>query len=95
MTNSLKIPIWGREFSLPIVFERYKEESVTAEQTNAVEVFVSHLDWVEKAKQQVESYCKEYVEEDDKNQKKDNIFSYIKPEMVFVKHFMHTFVIRH
>ena len=54
------------------------------EQTHAAEAFASHLDWVEKAKQQVESYCKEDVEEDDRNQKKDNIFSYIKPETVFV-----------
>ena len=51
-----------------------------------MEDFESHLEWLQKARKQVEIYCKRDVEADDKNYKKDNIFSYIKPEYLFVKH---------
>ena len=42
-------------------------------------------EWVDKAKKYVEEYCREDVEHDDENQKKDNIFSYVKPVDIFVK----------
>ncbi len=85
MTESLKTTIWGREFSLPVVYDCYEGETVLPIQIKALDAFISHLDWIEKAKKEVEAYCKECVDEDDENQKKDNIFSYIKPETIFVK----------
>ena len=85
MTESLQINIWGRMFTLPVIYDCYEGESVTSVQIDALEGFFSHLDWIEKSKNQVEEYCKERVADDDENQKKDNIFSYIKPETVFVK----------
>jgi len=40
---------------------------------------------IEKSKAKVEAYCREKVLEDDENEKKDNVFSYVKPEYLFVK----------
>ena len=85
MTNFQKMTIWGRQFSLPIIYDCYQGETVTEAQTDALKVFISHLEWIEMSKKQVESYCKDQVCEDDENQKKDNIFSYIKPDSIFVK----------
>ena len=55
------------------------------EQVKAVENFTQHLEWVEMSKAKVEEYCKDDVMGDDENQKKDNVFSYIKPETLFVE----------
>lgn len=89
MTESMKIFIWGREHSLPIVYDCYEGESVSQEQIDSLRVFIGHSDWIDKAKIRVEAYCRECVDEDDKNQKKDNIFSYIKPESIFIKRDKH------
>lgn len=86
MTDELELTIWGRDFTLPIAYECYDGETITAEQRKAAEAFASRPDRIEAAKSKVESYCKEAVMEDADNQKKDNIFSYIKPERLFVKH---------
>lgn len=85
MIESLKISIWGRESSLPIEYDCYEGETVTTEQINAVSHFSDHTEWIEDAKNHVEAFCKDQVMEDVENDKKDNIFSYIKPECIFVK----------
>ena len=85
MTNSIEASIWGRLLTLPIIFDCYEGESITIDQTDALEIFKSHLDWVEKSKEQVEAYCHECVAEDEENQKKGNIFSYVMPESIFIK----------
>lgn len=86
MIDEINLMIWGREFTLPIAYECYDSETITAEQQKAAEIFASRPDRIEAAKSKVEKYCKEAVMEDVENQKKDNIFSYIKPERLFVKH---------
>ena len=85
LTSSQTITIWGRSLTIPILYDCYAGESVTPEQINTIKHLFSHTDWIETAKKQVELYCRECVDEDDENQKKDNIFSYIKPESFFVK----------
>ena len=85
MTKPLKLEIWGRDFSLPVEYDCYEGEEVTKEQIQALKNFKFHTEWIEQSKSIVENYCKEQVIEDDDNNKKDNIFSYIKPECVFVK----------
>ncbi|MCM1054552.1 MAG: hypothetical protein NC394_03420 [Bacteroides sp.] len=85
MIESLEINIWGREFSLPIEYDCYEGETVTEEQINAVSHFSAHLEWIANSKGCVETFCKEQVMKDEKNSKKNNIFSYIKPERIFVK----------
>ena len=85
MTKSINIEIWEREFSLDVEFDCYSDESVTQNQIDAFERFCNHPKWIDKAKKNVESFCKKAVENDDQNQKKDNIFSYVKPVGIFVK----------
>lgn len=85
MINELKMNIWGRDFSLEIIYDCYGDESVTPNQIRAIDRFAKHPEWVEKSKETVEGYCHKQVAADETNEKKDNIFSYIKPEMLFVK----------
>lgn len=86
MINEISIIIWGREFILPVEYRCYDDEPASKEQQNAVNVLRSHPEWVEHAKNVVEKYCRELVIEDEDNGKKNNIFSYVKPEYLFVKH---------
>lgn len=85
MTKTLKITIWGRDFVLPVEFEYYDEEVETTEQIDALKKFDLHPEWITGAKRFVEKFCFEKVRDDEENLKKDNIFSYVKPEYVFVK----------
>lgn len=85
MTETLKLIVWDREFTLPIEYDCYKGEKVTNEQKASVKTFAGHKDWIDASKPKVEEYCREQVLGDDENQKKDNIFSYIKPDYLFVK----------
>ena len=86
MIDSIELVIWDRNFSLPIEYNCYEGEVITTEQNDALMNFISHKDWIENAKRVVEVYCKEDVITDEGNLKKDNIFSYVKPECIFVKH---------
>lgn len=85
MTKTMQIMIWDREFSLPVEYDCYDGEKVTKEQKASLKAFSTHPDWIDNSKQHVEDYCKEQVLEDEENQKKDNIFSYVKPHYLLVK----------
>lgn len=85
MIKMLNIEIWGRKFSLNVEYDCYAGEKITSEQIEAVERLRNNILWLNKAKEDAVKYCKTEVEGDDANQKKDNIFSYIKPEAIFVK----------
>lgn len=85
MIESLEVSIWGRSFKLPVEYDCYEDEEVTKAQIQAIKRFKSHTEWIERSKSVVEDYCREQVMSDDENAKKDNIFSYLKPECLFVK----------
>ena len=85
LINYVEIDIWGRTFSLPVEYDCYAGESVTNEQIVALKQFVEQPKWIEVAKAIVEDYCRNHVMEDIDNNKKSNIFSYVKPEYLFVK----------
>ena len=85
MINTLELEIWGRKFTLPVKYDCYKGEEITDKQEQAVADFRTRNDLIEKSKSKVEEYCKAQVAEDEENEKKDNIFSYVKPEYLFVK----------
>lgn len=85
MIKSLNIEIWEREFSLPVEYDCYEDETVTDMQIRAAESFLAHPNWIANAKKQVEQFCSKQVQDDSENSKKNNIFSYIKPEYLFVK----------
>lgn len=86
MIDKLSLSIWGRVFELPVNYNCYEGETVTEEQIQLINKFIEHSEWIKKSKDIVEDYCKQQVLDDKENQKKDNIFSYIKPMSVFVKH---------
>ena len=85
MIDTIKTVIWGREFTLNVEYDCYEDEEVTDDQTKAVERFQKRKRMIEKAKTKVEAYCRQQVMEDEENEKKDNVFSYIKPDYLFVK----------
>ncbi len=79
------LTIWGREFELEINYECHSDEEIAPNQYEAFEHFVSNPEWIDKAKPLVEEYSKEKLLSDETNTKKDNIFSYVIPEYVFVR----------
>lgn len=85
MIDKIQLSIWGREFTLPIVYECYSGETILKSQVESAKEFVKHVDIINSAKKLVEEYSKSQVESDETNTKKDNIFSYIKPECFYVK----------
>ncbi|MBR5041081.1 MAG: hypothetical protein IKX68_08175 [Clostridiales bacterium] len=85
MIETIETEIWGRSFILPVVYDCYAGEKVTQTQMDMMNVFAHHLDWIDDSKFQVEDYCREDVLSDDENDKKDNVFSYLKPDCIFVK----------
>lgn len=85
MINSLECTIWGREFFLPIDFDCFDDEEPYNAQKNSLEKFLANIQWISESKQLLENFCRDKVLEDDTNEKKDDIFSYIKPDYVFVK----------
>ncbi len=70
---------------MTVEYDCYSGESVTKEQEMALKEFSLHPEWIANAKNALEDYCKERVSEDDENSKKDNVFSYIKPDYLFIK----------
>ncbi len=85
MINKIDIGIWGRIFSLEVDYAHHKDESITEDQEQAIENFLANPQWIDRAKKHVEDFCRHEVFEDDENQKKDNIFSYVKPQYLLVK----------
>lgn len=85
MIESLVVNIWGKEFTLPVEYDCYAGETITAEQKRAIETFACHSEWIAEARTSVERYCEDQVASDTENEKKDNIFYYMKPEYLFVK----------
>lgn len=67
------------------MYDCYKGETVTAEQTAALKRFISHPDWIKNARDQVEAYYRDRPVEDEEDPQKDNIFHYVKPVYIFVK----------
>ena len=83
MTN-IDINIWGRIFTCRVKYRCHNGETVTQEQINTFNKFIKQTKAIEVAKYKVESFCRNQVLMDDKNKKKDNIFSYIMPDYIFV-----------
>ena len=85
MTNARALTIWGREFELPVKYPSTDNVQLIDQLDDSLDELLRNKKLIKKAKAAVEDYCKEKVLEDDENQKKDNIFSYILPQYIFVK----------
>ena len=74
LINNLNIMIWDKKFAINIVYDCYSGEKITRNQIKAFERFCDNLQWLENAKNEVLKYCKNDVNNDFNNLKKDNIF---------------------
>lgn len=85
LIKDIDITIWGRHFHLNIDYDCFKGESVTNKQEEMIEKFINNLNLINESKFYVEKYCKKELDRDKTNEKKDNIFSYIKPDYLYIK----------
>lgn len=85
MINKVKINIWDRNFELPVEYDCYSDEKVTSAQLNALKEFIIDTHIINKAKINVENYCKKALTLDKDNKQKENIFTYIIPHYIYVK----------
>ncbi len=79
-----KIKVWGREFSLKIIFEEYDGENVLEGQKKALDSFLDKSDDILSSCDELKKYC---IEKNGKNigEAIDNIFKYVIPQSIFVK----------
>lgn len=85
LIKSINLCVWDRKFELPIEYDCYANEKVTREQLTAIGKFAQNALKIQESKMFVEKYCKQSLELDKSNHKKNNIFSYIKPDYLYVK----------
>ena len=84
LIKQIEINIWGRDFNLPVKYRCYHNGEVSETQVDALKNLVSDRERIDYSKNYVVEYCEHDVLQDDENDKKDNIFSYIMPEYIFV-----------
>lgn len=89
LIKSVDLSVWGREFSVSIDYDCFDDEEPLQEQIESLNNFIANDEWLEESKEYVEDYCSSQVNQDADNLKKDNIFSYIKPDYIFVKYEKH------
>ena len=85
MIKKINVTIWGRDFQLDVMSNFYESDELSPKQIDSFNHFISNLNWIEKSKMEVEKYCKFDVENDEANNKKNNIFSYVKPKCIFIE----------
>ncbi len=81
MEQEIELDIWGKHFSLPVIFDCYPGETVTKAQQEALALFPSQLDQVEQSKKKVLEYItlkNECVVED--------IHTIVRPDYLLIKH---------
>lgn len=85
MTECIAINIWERDFNLPVDFDCVENETASKDQRKALEAFLVNRKMLDEAEPVLVQYCRNEVEKDKGNKKKENIFSYVKPESIFIK----------
>ncbi len=84
--NKIKICIWGRDFQLPAIMERYGGEEILPSQESALKAFLDGSKEIEAAKKMVEKYIISANKSFFPNGVVDNIFKYVMPKSIFVPH---------
>ncbi len=84
MIKCIKLNVWGREYILEVYYDCCENEEPLENQIRSFEFFVNNMDLIEKSRHYVENYCRRDVLSDN-NHKKDNIFSYVKPDYLLIK----------
>jgi hypothetical protein len=82
--NKQKLNIWGRDFELDVVYEKYSGEEILQTQKTALQQFISAPNIIEASKTAVEQYCLKWNKDEIGTDKIDNLFKYIKPKSLYV-----------
>lgn len=85
MIHNIPITIFERHFDLDVEYDHYANPSSIKKMDNLLLKFLSHPEWITNCKTKIENYCQEDVFQDKENLKKNNVFSYIKPECLYIK----------
>lgn len=89
MKNEAKhLKVWGREFDIGILYERYEGEERTSAQDVALNSLLASWDVVNSSLEEVKRFCVEWypreLEAISGGRIIDNIFRYVMPESLFV-----------
>lgn len=76
--------IWNRKFDLPVRFDCFGDEKILKSQYEIFDRFSLNSQWIEEARSDIERYCSKLVREDKDNRQKKNVFSYLKPDYIYV-----------
>lgn len=82
--NKQKLNIWGRDFELDVVYEKYLGEEILQTQKTALQQFISTPNLIETAKTAVEQYCVKWNKDEIGTAKIDNLFKYVKPKSLYI-----------
>lgn len=77
--------IWGREMTLPVVFDCYEGEKVLPHQRAALHWFLEDPAPLNAALPAVEKYCRAVDREEFGDRPVENIFCNVMPQQIFVK----------
>ena len=79
MINNLKLEIWGREFELPISYERFDDEELLKSQIDMVNTLSMDSSIIDESLSNVKKYTAKFT-----SSEIDNIFKYVIPNDIYV-----------
>ena len=82
--SKMNCKIWNRDFSLEIIFDIYKGESITEKQNEALEMFQKNADVLLSDSTEIGKYCLKHNKDDIPNNDVSNIFKYVIPQKIYV-----------
>lgn len=82
--NKFNCKIWNRDFSLDVVFDVYKGETVTDKQNEAFECFQKNAGALLSDATEISKYCLKKNKDDIPGAAIENIFKYVIPQKLYV-----------
>ena len=79
-----ELKVWGRDFSLEVLFDVFEGEDVLVEQQQALDAFLDKADVLLSDTSAIEKYCIDNSNGEIKDTV-DNIFKYVIPTQIYVK----------
>lgn len=83
--NKVNVTIWGRSFSLKVIYDCYGNEAVTPKQKQAIKKFLAIIATERKALEKTKQYCLAANPEGFADNMVDNIFRYVMPQYLYVR----------
>ena len=85
MIENVVLDLWGKQLAIPVSYDCYSGETVTDNQIEALDYFLSNKSWIENSENDVKEYCQKWVEEFLGESVSNDIYDYILPMELFVK----------